>query len=255
MWQPRAESRCGCGRGEPSPGADVAGATFAACASVQRMEALRCVAGRPDDGWMEVRCGTVLCSIRPELQRSHRKGYRRRRPSLQPSRGADVAAVSPVPAQMRQGSHHGRTTGRVSAAIPRSCALRSHPARSPQRSSAGDNISMQQRNDATMQRARLRTADAHARCVHACVRSGWGGRLQGFHGVASMCSMPPTKRSRAFPAPRPRACTPRPPARSPCVSGRCGTCVRQPSRGADVGGVSPGPQPSLDCTRPATAAK
>jgi hypothetical protein len=143
--------------------------------------------------------------------------------AVSPSPGADVAAVSPVPAQMSQGSPRGKTTGRVSAAIPRSCAWRSHPARSPRRSSAGDNISMQQPNNSTMQQCNNATSwAADRRCagalrarVRACYRSYRAhGRLQGrlssITGIASMCSMPPTKRSRAFPAPRPRACTPCP---------------------------------------------
>ena len=43
MWQRRAQSRCRCGRGEPSPGADVAAVAYGP--HVQRCKRLCCAAG------------------------------------------------------------------------------------------------------------------------------------------------------------------------------------------------------------------
>ena len=81
-----AQSRCRCGRGEPSPGADVAGASH--------------VLAQMWKGWAQPR---------------HRSD------SGKPSPGADVAGVGPVPAQMWQSPRRrraealqqpGRTRGR-----------------------------------------------------------------------------------------------------------------------------------------------
>ena len=195
--------------------------------------------------------------------------------AVSPSPGADVAGLSPVPVQMWQRcAQSRRRCGRGEPQSRRRCR-RAHLVAKPQEgralpsldlvrcvhiqhvlpdgaaletTSACNNPTIQQCNNATMQRAGLLTADAQARCVHACVRAigpigPMGDCREGFHQSESLPRCAACRRRSAAGLSRLRGPEPARPVRSR------GTCVRQPSPGADVGAVSPGPRPSLDCTR------
>jgi hypothetical protein len=96
VWQGRAQSRCRCGRGEPSPGADVAGVSPVPVPMWRGQKAAqylgRC---RPPQPPPRTRGMPKCPAARAKLPcRCGRRG---------PTPGADVAGASPVPVQMWQG--------------------------------------------------------------------------------------------------------------------------------------------------------